>query len=64
MKVTLYMDLPPFAYRNYCYSANNQPTTGPLPDGWKRVAFDVELPLRQFDQALPGVQAFEVPSGE
>lgn len=62
MKVTMYMDLPPYVGVGHCFFAANNSPSGPLAPGYKRVAFQVELPVKMWDEALPPVTAYEAPA--
>lgn len=55
MIVRLYCDVPMHAtWPNAYISATNQPSSQP-PDGYVRVAIDVDLPIRHYDTAIRAV---------
>jgi len=55
MKVRFYCDVPDYAVNPQYLYASTAPTSK-APEGWKRVAFDVDLPpdvMREFDVKAP-----------
>ena len=63
MKIRMYMDVAPYAAHGQHLFASSNPHTGPLPDGWSRVAFDVDLPdkfFRAHDLVAPAVFAGDI----
>lgn len=64
MKIRLYMDVPRYRSSGWGYYATSNPGLV-VQEGFKRVAFDVELPPelhREFDVAAPTRFMGEVPS--
>ena len=56
MKVRFYCDVPPYTSSNYNLSATTAMWISAPPEGWKRIAFDVDLPphvMREFDVMAP-----------
>lgn len=55
MKVRFYCDVPNYAVSPQYLYANTAPSSN-TPEGWKRVAFDVDFPpevIREFDVKAP-----------
>jgi hypothetical protein len=56
MKIRFYCDVPPFYIEGWNYFAYTKPVASSLSSGWRRIAFDVDMPvdvLRQQDEIVP-----------
>lgn len=57
----MYMDVPPYHFDGANYFAQSRIAAGCLPPGWRRVAFVVDLPIREYD-AVAAAQMVEMPA--
>lgn len=61
MKVTFYVDAPERITSGYQLYAQTNPPVGARIPGWKRIAFQVDLPLSAYDDVAPPAVGFELP---
>lgn len=59
MKIRLYMDVPEYALSSWCYCAMSTIITQPAP-GFKRVMFDVDVPMKDADEIVKVYPTIEV----
>ena len=62
MKIRLYMDVPEYAVDGWCYCAVNKPYGQPA-HGFKRVMFDVDVPIKDADEIVKASPSVEVKGG-
>ena len=58
MKVRLYIDVPPYAQPSWIYYAISNPGLH-VPEGFKRVMFDVEIPTKDADEIVKASPTLE-----
>jgi len=61
VKVSFYVDVPPYIGPGYSLFAISSPATGTLPEGYKRVRIEADLPCKLFDEEVEA-QTQEIPA--